>query len=156
MSGQILLVLRAALALSLYAFLGWTLLTLWRSLRRQAEVVTVRQAPAITLINREQAGPGPEYKFSISEVTIGRDPTCDCQLDEKTVSASHARLSYHHGHWWVEDLASRNGTFLNAVRVAEPHVLTAGDELRCGQVLFVVAIGAAEQSDPEAVSVRVS
>ena len=153
MSGPILLALRAALALALYAFLGWMLINLWRSLRRQAAMVTTSQAPAITLTNTSAALgelPVPEFLYSIAEVTIGRDPTCDCQLDDKTVSASHARLSYHHGNWWVEDLNSRNGTYLNDSRVSEPLVLTPGDELRCGQVVFIVAIGEAERSDPQA------
>lgn len=155
MSGPILLVLRAALALALYAFLGWTLFNLWRSLRRQAEAATVRQAPAITLTNQDLEVLVPEYLFSVSEVTIGRDPACDCQLDDKTVSAAHARLSYHHGHWWVEDLDSRNGTYLNEARVAEPQVLTSGDELRCGQALFIIAFGETERSEPRAVKIRV-
>jgi pSer/pThr/pTyr-binding forkhead associated (FHA) protein len=62
-------------------------------------------------------------------------------LDDPTVSNTHARLSYHHGQWWLEDLRSTNGTFLNDEAVASPLVVTDGDVVRCGQVQFTLAPG---------------
>jgi type II secretory pathway component PulL len=50
MSGPILLVLRIALVLVLYAFLAWALFTLWRDMKRQDEILAQQQAPAITLL----------------------------------------------------------------------------------------------------------
>ena len=139
MSGPILLILRIALVLVLYAFLAWALLTLWRDIKRQDEILAHQQAPAISLLPLSIEGLDSLH-FSSSMISIGRDPVCDLPLEDKTVSASHARLSYHHGHWWVEDLNSRNGTFLNDEPVSEQLVLTTGDELRCGQVAFGVTI----------------
>jgi hypothetical protein len=140
MSGPFLLILRLALVISLYAFLGWALLTLWRDMQRQSEMLLSRQAPPITLLRQTEAGYTP-YFFTNSEILVGRDPVCDCYLDDKTVSADHARLSYHHSQWWIEDLRSRNGTFLNQEAVSTPVVVTSGDELRFGQVIFSVAVG---------------
>jgi pSer/pThr/pTyr-binding forkhead associated (FHA) protein len=74
-------------------------------------------------------------------VIIGREAVCDCRLDDPTVSNRHARLSYHHSQWWVEDLRSRNGTFLNGEPVQEPVVIIGGDNLRCGQVSIDVTLG---------------
>lgn len=139
MSGPILLILRIALLLALYAFLAWALLTLWRDIKRQDEILAQQQAPPISLVPVPAQGLDSLH-FSLSTISIGRDPFCDLPLDDKTVSASHAQLSYHHGHWWVEDLNSRNGTFLNDEPVSEQLVLTTGDELRCGQVAFTVSI----------------
>lgn len=139
MSGPILLILRIALLLALYAFLAWALLTLWRDIKRQDEILAHQQAPPITL--RPDSVEGPDsLHFRGPMISIGRDPICDIPLEDKTVSATHARLSYHHGHWWVEDLNSRNGTFLNNEPVSEQLVLTTGDVLRCGQVSFKVGI----------------
>lgn len=148
MSGTILLLLRVALAVTLYAFCGWAFLTLWQDIRRQSKLLVTNQAPPLTLI--QQAGDEQRsYRFTHPVIMIGRDPACDFHLEDKTISAQHARLSYHHGQWWVEDLRSTNGSFINQEPLAEPLVLTAGDELRFGQVLFQVAIseGVAQEAE---------
>lgn len=140
MSGTVLLAVRLALALSLYAFLGWSLLTLWQELKRQSELLSARQAPPLTLLRHTSAGL-KAYRFSTSEIQVGRDTLCQCVLEDKTVSAEHARLSYHHNQWWIEDLGSRNGTYLNRQAVSSPMVVTSGDELRFGGVTFRIGIG---------------
>jgi len=140
MSGPILLGLRLALIVILYAFLGGALYLLWQDLRRQSEMLTWRQIPPIALRQPDAEG-GQEYRFARSEVLIGRDPTCDLPIADVTVSSRHARLSFHHQQWWLEDLGSRNGTFLNEQAVTEQTVVTGGDELCFGQVrMQVVAV----------------
>lgn len=137
MSGPILLALRLLLAGALYAFLAWALWIMWSDLRQQSRQLAALVAPPLILTLKND-GTEQTYRFSGAEVIIGRDPTCNLRLEDKTLSARHARLSYHHGHWWVEDLRSTNGTLLNAERVHEPMVTTDGDLLRCGAVLFEV------------------
>lgn len=139
MIGTLLLILRLAMALALYAFLGWAIYTLWRDIKRQSELLAARRIPEITLITHI----GDEtisHEFVVPELVVGREKSCDLMLDEKTVSAEHARLSYHHGNWWVEDLHSRNGTFLNLELLAAQTVLTSGDELQVGQVKLRIEI----------------
>jgi pSer/pThr/pTyr-binding forkhead associated (FHA) protein len=138
MSGQILLVLRILLAASLYTFLGAALFVLWRDLKRQAEILAASQSPPLTLLVKD--GPTP-FHFTKPEVIIGRDPTCDATLVDQTVSTEHARLSYHHNQWWLEDLQSTNGTFINEEQVTAPLVITTGDLLRCGQVVMSIRVG---------------
>ncbi len=140
MSATIVLVLRMLATLSLYAFLGFALYLLWRDLQRQASLSTVRQAPAITLHQHTDGDP-LVLRFTLPEVTIGRDPVCDCVLEDSTVSAQHTRLYYRQGQWWVEDLRSTNGTFLNLDPVTAALVIAGGDELRCGQVSFTITVG---------------
>lgn len=137
MTGTVLLILRALLAVLLYAFLGWALVTLWRDLRRQAELQAARQVRPIQL-----SFEGLEHgvSFAQMEVIIGRSNHCDILLEDKTVSARHARLAYHHGQWWLDDLASTNGTFLNGEPVSTAVVLTQGDQIRCGQVMGQVGM----------------
>ena len=139
MSGVVLLVLRALLALLLYAFMAWALYTLWRDLRHQAELQAARKARQLKL-RFEGLENAEEHSFTQPEVIIGRASNCDLILDDKTVSGRHARLVYHHGQWWVEDLISTNGTFLNEELVTSAVVLTDGDKLRCGQVEGCVAL----------------
>lgn len=130
MSGIVFLLLRILAALALFAFLGFVLWTLWRDMRQQEEVLAARRLPPIRL----SLGDGSQRRFTTPEVVIGRDPACEMPLDDPTVSNNHARLSYHHGQWWLEDLHSTNGTFLNGEPVSIPLVVTGGDVLRCGQV----------------------
>ncbi len=143
MSGIVLLTLRIFLVIALYAFLGWALLTLWRDLKRQGSQSIQRKAPAITLLYQFE-NETHSLRFSLPEITIGRDPASDFSIDDKTVSAKHARLAFRQGQWWVEDLQSTNGTYLNDESVSSPLVVTSGDQIRCGQVLLDLAIGESE------------
>lgn len=148
MSGPILLVLRIAMALALYGFVGWALFTIWRDMRRQTDLLATTRTPPIRL-RYQIDGQAFVQRFNNPEVTIGRDPASDCHLDNQTISAHHSRLSYHHGQWWIEDLRSTNGTFLNQENVDEPLVVTAGDTLRCGQILLEIALGDEEDFHSE-------
>lgn len=140
MSAIIVLILRLFLAICLYAFLGWTFLTLWRDLRHQSLSISSRQIPAIQigLVYHDQID---RRRFTGREVAIGRDAACDLMIQDETVSARHARLNYHHNQWWIEDLQSTNGTFINEERVVTPTVIISGDELRCGRIGLLVSIG---------------
>lgn len=140
MSALIALALRLLLALALYAFLGWALWTLWRDIQREADRVVTRRAPGISLAV-QKAGQLTAIKYFIQpEIALGRDPACDIPIMDETVSARHARLVYHHGQWWLEDLNSTNGTRLNQVMVTTPTVLTSGDEIDLGQVRISINI----------------
>jgi len=139
MSAVLLLILRLAMALTLYAFLGWAVLTLWRDIKRQSDLLASRMVPEIVLY-QQMGDEVSSSKYNVPEFVVGRELSCDLILDEKTVSAEHARFSYHHGNWWVEDLHSRNGTFLNQELLATQVVLTSGDELQIGQVVLRIEI----------------
>src|SRR5512145_48570 len=130
MSGPILLVLRLLFAVALFAFLVGMIWLLWRDLTRQREFLSANQPTPLTLLVAEQ----PPYPFFVSVVIVGRDPACDLCLDDPTVSAQHARISYHHNQWWLEDLRSLNGTLLNDEPIATATVITHGDVIRCGGV----------------------
>lgn len=138
MSGPIVLVLRLLMALCLYGFLGWAFYTLWQSLNQEAGRLIARRAPELSLTVSDGDSGLIVRHFIQSEITLGRDPICDIAIRDETASARHARLSYHHGQWWVEDLGSTNGTRLNQVAVTLPTVLTTGDEIRCGNMLLKV------------------
>jgi len=140
MSATIFLILRVLGTASLYAFLGLGFYLLWRDLKREAGWAAAHQPPTISLLR--QVGEAPQtLRFNIQEVIIGRDPACDCVLEESTVSAQHTRLLFRRGQWWVEDLRSTNGTTLNLEPVTAPMVVASGDELRCGQASLIITVG---------------
>jgi len=139
MSGPILLILRLLMALALYAFLVGVLLILWQDMKRQNNLLSLRIVPPIKLVNLVEEN-AQTFQFNTQEVSLGRDTASDCQLNDDTVSAEHALLSYHHSNWWITDLGSKNGTFLNLEEVFEPHVIASGDKIKCGQVILLVSI----------------
>ncbi|HEX9017890.1 MAG TPA: FHA domain-containing protein [Anaerolineaceae bacterium] len=139
MTGIVLLILRIALVASLYGFLGWALMTIWRDLRAQGQSISAPSIPALSFTPVEE-GRGEPQTLVLAEIIVGRSANCDYAISDETVSVRHTRLSYHHNQWWVEDLKSTNGTFLNDERVSVPTVIVTGDELRCGQVQFILTI----------------
>jgi pSer/pThr/pTyr-binding forkhead associated (FHA) protein len=146
MTGIILLILRAAMTLALYAFLGWTILLMWRALKQQAFFISGRKIVPLTLELGTAAASPHTFHFTTGDVLVGRDPDCECALTDETISARHVRFSYHHNQWWVEDLGSRNGTLLNGVPLATPTVVVNSDVVKCGQTSLRVHIQA-ESSD---------
>jgi pSer/pThr/pTyr-binding forkhead associated (FHA) protein len=71
-------------------------------------------------------------------VEIGRAKDVGVSLPDAEVSREHARLSSHDGVVYVEDLSSRNGTFLNGRRVTETIEVREGDEIDVGTTRIVV------------------
>ena len=140
MSGPIVLVLRLLLTVSLYAFLAWAFTNLWRDIKLQSALLAARKIPPISLTLSLAGQVDHIRRFIQAEVTIGRDPTCECPGDDEAISARHARLSYHHNQWWLEDLDSTNGTWLNQEKLTLPTVVISGDEFRCGATLFSVKL----------------
>ena len=139
MSGPILLALRIILVGVLYAFMGWALWILWHDLLQQSKMVQNAQVHPLTLTLQGEGQPAV-YRFTSAEAIIGRDPACDCHLDDPAVSARHSRLSFHHGQWWVEDMLSKNGTLLNQAPVTKATVVISGDRLQCGRFIFDIDI----------------
>jgi hypothetical protein len=78
---------------------------------------------------------GLDWSGATDELTIGRHPACDVVLNDPSVSRHHARLRFRDGTWILQDLDSRNGTWVNDVRVgrcqlrAGDHVEFAGEHL---------------------------
>ena len=70
------------------------------------------------------------------ENVLGREPDEGIQLDSPTVSRRHARIVVASGTATLEDLDSKNGTFLRGERVSTPVPLANGDEIRAGSVVL--------------------
>ncbi len=140
MTGPIVLLLRLLAMGALYAFMGVALWIMWQALRRASDAASFDKVPAMRLEIRQKGEPASTRSFAQAEVIIGRDPHADIPLNDKAVSAQHARLSFHDGQWWLDDLGSTNGTRLNRDRVVGATVLITGDEIKCGSTRFLVAL----------------
>jgi pSer/pThr/pTyr-binding forkhead associated (FHA) protein len=70
------------------------------------------------------------------ELTVGRGGGCGVVLPDDTfISTVHARLFRRGTELFVEDLASRNGTFVNGEAVTSPTRLRRGDRVQFGQTV---------------------
>ena len=79
--------------------------------------------------------PAAGAAFALDAITsLGRDVNNSIVLDDEFVSASHAALTYRGRAWYVEDLGSTNGTFVNGSQVDGLAPIAFGDEIQIGQV----------------------
>jgi FHA domain len=75
---------------------------------------------------------GESFPLSGERMTIGRRPDSDVFLDDVTVSRDHALLVRRGSDFYLDDLGSLNGTYVNRHRI-ESHRLEDGDELQVGK-----------------------
>ena len=134
------LILRLALAVALYAFLAWALWNLLREFKQQGDKLATQKKPDIILSIKMDQGKESVRQFSQPQIMIGRDTKCDLSVMDEALSAHHARLTHHHGQWWLEDLNSTNGTYLNHERLTTPAVVITGDHFKCGNTIFGIQV----------------
>jgi DNA-binding winged helix-turn-helix (wHTH) protein len=79
-------------------------------------------------------GPGSVHQIFTGENLLGRDDDCSVVIEGRGVSRQHARITAASGEVTVEDLGSKNGTWLNDRRIDSVSTLRSGDELRLGTV----------------------
>jgi diguanylate cyclase (GGDEF)-like protein len=77
---------------------------------------------------------GQMFRIPESSSVIGRASTAQLRIDEEGVSRNHARVRRDGPVVSIEDLASRNGTFVNGERIADPTRLEEGDKIQIGPI----------------------
>jgi hypothetical protein len=118
----------------LYVFLYRVVRSLLRDLRAAAREPTSSLGRLVVI---ESPGGEPESgrSFDLDAITsLGRDVNNTIVIDDPFASAAHAVLTYRGRGWFVEDLGSTNGTYLNGRPIAGVAALGFGDELSIGQV----------------------
>jgi pSer/pThr/pTyr-binding forkhead associated (FHA) protein len=80
-------------------------------------------------------------------LSVGRSSAAElCFPEDAGLSRQHFAFESEGGEWTVEDLGSKNGTFVGKERVAEPRALRNGDQIRVGGVLIVFRLPRSLQS----------
>jgi two-component system cell cycle response regulator len=80
---------------------------------------------------------GTAYRLAAAETVIGRDEGADFRLPHPSVSRRHARLAVDEDGVWIEDLGSRNGTFVGLQRVTARTPIREGDHVGLGIYTFL-------------------
>jgi len=90
-----------------------------------------------------QEGNSPKTQWFLTESTmiIGRDVVSDVQIDDRQVSRQHAEITHTPGGYYLRDLGSKNGTYLNGEAISDkPHPIRNGDEIGialCAKMTFI-------------------
>jgi pSer/pThr/pTyr-binding forkhead associated (FHA) protein len=91
-----------------------------------------RKAPRSLVVLDEQGSKKETVRLD-GTLQVGRADACQVRLSDTYVSSFHARIYSQNGSWYVEDLGSTNGTYLNQHRITAPAELRAGDRVRIGK-----------------------
>jgi len=89
-----------------------------------------------------QGGEAIPYGLDGDVTVMGRAPECQIQLDSNMVSRRHAQVVREGNAFYLEDLGSGNGTFLNGKRIAARTPLKGDDRLKLGPILLRFETGA--------------
>lgn len=144
MDSTVILSARFGLLALLWLFI---LLVLWaqrRDVSRAAGHVrkqAAAQAPVkrekprhLTVVEGPLAGSHMEIA-SVEDLTIGRGSDNDFQLGDDFASSRHARLFRRGSEWFIEDLDSRNGTFVQGMRIDQPERVSVGTDIKMGRTI---------------------
>lgn len=83
--------------------------------------------------------------FEVGDIAlIGRAEGVGIRLDDSSVSRQHAAIRYEDARFWLQDLGSANGTFVNGVALTAARVLCNGDRLQIGACTLIFEEGILE------------
>jgi pSer/pThr/pTyr-binding forkhead associated (FHA) protein len=139
----VLLMLRVVFIFLLYFFLYQVVRVISRELSATPAARPARMAgsataaaPTLTLIDADQSDLAVGATFALQPVTsVGRAPDNVVTLADAFVSSRHARLTQANGRWYLTDLDSTNGTFVNGARAGQAaEQINDGDVIQFGRV----------------------
>lgn len=127
---------RILFLLLLYLFLARIVRALLRDLRAAAREPAERPG-RLVVIDSPSGEPAVGRSFGLDVITaLGRDVNNAIVVEDPFASTEHAILTYRGRSWYVEDLDSTNGSYVNGQPVEGVAAMTYGDELQIGQVRF--------------------
>jgi pSer/pThr/pTyr-binding forkhead associated (FHA) protein len=138
MSAVIILIFRTLAVIFLYLFLGYIIFILWKDLFKKNNKFNDQPDKVITIkiLNSEKS-----YSFTDKVIFIGRSESANIQLvNDDAVSNMHTRIFFDENNWWVEDLQSTNGTFLNEEPLVVQTAVTSADQIMCGNTILEIIL----------------
>ena len=106
------------------------------------------------LLALQGSGMGQSLSLEGPVIVLGRHPGCDIVLESGAVSRQHARISNIEGNFYIEDLHSRNGTYVNGKLLTQRQMLNENDEIGICELSFIFHLTAPEAGDSAAADSR--
>jgi pSer/pThr/pTyr-binding forkhead associated (FHA) protein len=103
---------------------------------RTAKPAKPRRGTPSALVVTQGALAGTSVRLGETAVTIGRSHECTLVLGDDYTSSKHARLFADDGRWYVEDLGSTNGTYLDRTKVTSAAPVPIGVPIRIGKTVL--------------------
>jgi hypothetical protein len=94
------------------------------------------QPNPITVMIHADGAAKPRAMYLATNTVVGRGAECDLRVDDTFVSQEHARIFGKDGSWYVEDLGSTNGTYLDRAKVTGPTRVPLGVPVRIGKTVL--------------------
>lgn len=127
-------VIRILFLVLLYVFLARVVRSLVRDVRSAAREPG-SSLGRLVVVASPSGEPGVGRSFDLDAITsLGRDVNNAIVIEDPFASSDHAVLTYRGRGWYVEDLGSTNGTYVNGRAVATVTAMGFGDEIAIGQV----------------------
>jgi pSer/pThr/pTyr-binding forkhead associated (FHA) protein len=120
---------------------------------RQAATSKAPLYPALIVTSQ----PRVVVSFSPDQpVLVGRSRQCSLRLDNSAISSRHARVGYEGGKFWVEDLGSSNGTFVNNQQISGRVNIDPGAHISFGKEVTARGVVSSEQASDVSAGVSLS
>ena len=78
-----------------------------------------------------------KYRIGEGPIIIGRSPECDIIIPDMYLSQEHFKIWFDKDTWYIGDLKSKNGTFLNNAKIKRKAILEDDDVISFGGINFV-------------------
>lgn len=97
---------------------------------------------ATFILIAEKGADNRSWRLEQDSVVLGRSPDVECPVPSLTVSRRHAKIEKREEGYYLSDMGSKNGTFLNGERVVSPTIIKPGDKIEIGEIDIRVTIEA--------------
>src|SRR6266581_5619031 len=141
-----LFILRLLLVVLLYLFLMQVVIAITRDLRKAAAnnaegaVKAPRVLGHLVVVDSGPSSLLPGTRFDLeTQTTIGRAPTSTIRLTDNFISSAHTSIENRHGTWYVRDIGSMYGTYVNNQPAREALPARPGDIVKIGFISFKLA-----------------
>jgi len=81
---------------------------------------------------------GTRTEFINRSAIVGRSENCEIRIEDETISRQHFAIEYRDGSFYIQDLETTNGTYLNGVRLTHKRRIVKNDKIKAGALEIIV------------------